>query len=276
MNIAYQAVVLFIYMLPGVIFRRRMSTAGHFRQERTLADEFAGSVLAAIVAHFVWITIINGAAHCFQTPRVSLEAAFEHVMGQFGKDSNQLNPAIRAVTDNTFYVVVYFVSISAAAAYVGDLVRIYRKTCDRSIFDWLEDEPSVERFKTWAAFIPEPRPDSAAVGMLATIVDVGKTAYLYVGQIEHIQWASSGDPDTFFLTDVIRREFNATSDKPRATADGAETESRPGEADDTERGIDLGDPDRFYQIEGDVFIIRASEAKTLNVLVYYLEPAEPA
>lgn len=120
MNIAYTALVLFIYILPGIVFRKSMSTAGQFRQQRSLADELAQSVLFAAVGHVVWIPLSDAvSAGLFGGPKVDIAAALEHAMGQFGKDSAQLGPAIAAVADHLVAVVLYFGTLNAAMFAVG-------------------------------------------------------------------------------------------------------------------------------------------------------------
>jgi hypothetical protein len=86
---------------------------------------------------------------------------------------------------------------------------------------------------------------------LTTVVELGKTAYLYAGVLQETMFRANGDPEGFFLSDARRR--------PLTDADGIEPE--PGQG-------------RFHPIAGDRFFIRLSEAKTLNIVGCLIEAEE--
>ena len=92
--------------------------------------------------------------------------------------------------------------------------------------------------------------------LLSTVVELGGVAYLFVGCLEEIHWADDGHPDRFVLSGVIRRPL-ADDEDPEAAV-----KQLGGDAGDEEE-----EDGRFYSILGDKFIIRATEAKTLNILI---------
>ena len=200
MNFAYPALVLLLYALPGIIFRKHLSTAGQFRQARTVADEFAPSVAWAIAWHVAWISICQ----LLPVPAVSLRSALIHKMMRWS-----------------------------------------------SLFKLVDDhEPEDQRFKDWSKFFkPEPN-DAVVICTLTAIVEYGKSAYLLVGTLIEPVFGPDGNPERFVLRDVMRR--------PLSSAD--------------ENNNEATNEDGFHEIRGDSFVLRASEAKTLNIVYNYIRP----
>jgi hypothetical protein len=251
MSVAFPALVLFMYVLPGIIFRRSVSTAGQFRQHRSVADELAQGVVLACVGHALWISISN----CFGRP-VDLQAAVMSAVGQYGKDSVGLDSSIRALTENVWWVLWYFISLNGFAFGLGRLIRWARDRNWRPLkaFDSFDDEPGAERFKEWSGILVDRSADQTIVPLLSTVVELGGVAHLFVGCLEEIHWSDDGHPDRFVLSGVIRRLL-ADDEDPEVAV-----EQLGGDAEEEEDG-------RFYSILGDKFIIRATEAKTLNILI---------
>lgn len=246
MSIAFQALVLFAIMLPGIVLRKRMSTAGMFRQPRSLTDELAQSLIYAALAHAAWVPL------CAVIPGgrpVSLKVVLLLALGQFGANQTELAGAITAIEGNGPRIILYFVSLTLAAALVGTFARwgAEKQEWVRSILGWIEDrEPGEERARDWKRFLmvtsgtpPEPE----TVVLLTTVVELGKTAWLYVGRLEQTIFRPDGDPEGFVLSEVSRR--------PLTDEDGKEP--APGEGN-------------YHDIEGDRFVIRLSETRTLNIL----------
>ena len=107
MNLAFSAVVIFLYVLPGIIVRRSGSLAGRFRRERQVAEEVAES--------FLWAAIIHGVALpvCWMLSPVSgvtpdLSAALALAAGGYHDDGGK---SLSAVTEYPFSVLLYFLSV---------------------------------------------------------------------------------------------------------------------------------------------------------------------
>lgn len=254
MSIAFQALVLFAIILPGIVLRKRMSTAGMFRQPRTLTDELAQSLIYATLAHAAWIPlcgIIPGGRP------VNLKVVLLLALGQFGANQNELAGAINAFEGHGPRIVVYFVSLTLATALLGTLLRwsADRWRPFRDVLGWIEDrEPGEERARDWKNFLKvtsDKRPESGTVVLLTTVIELGKTAWLYVGRLEHTIFRPDGDPEGFVLSQVSRR--------PLTDADGHEPD--PGQG-------------HYHDIEGDRFVVRLSETRTLNILMQNLDSIE--
>ena len=260
MNFAYPALVLVVYALPGIIFRKHVSTAGQFRQTRAIADEFAPSIAWAMAWHAMWI----GFCRILPVPDVSLNSALMHATGQYGPNGLHADDAMNAVSQFPGAVAAYFISINLAAFLAASAIRTYRlglwtKENFRSFIGlnslvrMVDDhEPADQRFREWAKFLkPEP-PDAVVVCTLTAIVEFGKSAYVLVGTLVDPVFGPDGNPERFVLRDVMRR--------PLASADVNEFEAV------NEEG--------FHEIRGDSFVLRASEAKTLNIIYNYLRTVE--
>lgn len=121
MNVAFPALVLVFYVLPGIILRRGWS---HTKQvaSKSFVDDIALGILWACMLHAIWI----GIAYLLSTP-VDVKSALMHGIGQYGKDSQYLNHAIDAVQNNIWQIVLYFLSINGVAFLLGWLAHSLRK-----------------------------------------------------------------------------------------------------------------------------------------------------
>lgn len=91
--------------------------------------------------------------------------------------------------------------------------------------------------------------------MISAIVEVAKDAVLYVGILDDFFFDSDGNLDRLILQGVARRPLSA--DKK------------------VEQEIEATDQ-RFYEIDGDSFVLRYQDVKTLNVQYVKLGKVEPA
>ena len=92
--------------------------------------------------------------------------------------------------------------------------------------------------------------------MISAIVEVAKDAVLYVGVLDDFFFDSDGNLDRLILQSVARRPLSA--DKNTAPPEGAASD------------------ERFYDIDGDSFVLRYQDVKTLNVQYVKLTTSEPA
>jgi hypothetical protein len=240
MNLALPAVVVFVLLLPGFIFRSRLK-----RVERTSLDfsPFGAVVAEAIFfaggLHAVWLGV------CYLMRGLSPDLAL--LLSLMAPSPTPLL-AIERIGAQGNQVVEYVASMFAAAYAVPAAMRwaITRWRWDRA-GHWLSP---LARFHqapwyyllTGADFEPDELPDYIRV---TAVVDVGKGAVLYRGTLE--EWFTNPDDgqlDRLVLSAAARRPFDR--DKPSETT----------EADETER---------FYAIDGDYFVLRYEHTLSLNV-----------
>ena len=243
MNVALPALLFFLIVLPGFLFRSRLKLA-----EQTSLDYspfgrvVTEALLWSIALHGVWLALASTAGITLRT---------DALLGLMSSSADRQAVAIDAVSASSLRVFAYFTSLYVFAFVVPYAVRvaISRARLDRagaplsSIFRF--HEAPWYYLLTGADFAEAEQPDYILV---AAIVDVAGAATLYVGTLADFFFDPDGHLDRVVLENVSRRPIS--SDK------------RP------------DDHERFYPIEGDYFVIRYAEATTLNVQYVKLQEAD--
>lgn len=250
MNVALPALIVFIILLPGFIFR-----SGLKRAERISVDfspfgrVVAEAVLWSVFVHSAWLTLSY----------VLFSRQFDPVvfMNLLGSVTGSQARAAQQVGAEFTWIAAYFVSLIVASHVVPIFVRnaISKFRLDRY------DAPfsSVFRFHdapwyyllTGADFEEDEEPDFIYI---SAIVEVAKEAVLYVGILDDFYFDADGQLDRLILQKVSRRPI--ASDKP------------------VEQLLNEKIVRRFYPIDGDNFVLRYSEAITLNVQYIKLTATE--
>lgn len=252
MNIALPALVAFLLLFPGFIFRARFKLA-----ERTSLDfspfgrVAADAILWALFAHLLWLFLSFFLFSQRFEPAVLLKL--------LSSAPNSQAEAISAVSRDFRWIASYFGSLFLAALVVPVVLRsqIAKHRLDRatarfsSIFRF-HDAPWYYLL-TGADFPEEEKPDLI---MISAIVEVAKDAVLYVGVLDDFFFDSEGKLDRLILQGVARRPLSA--DKKTASPKGGAND------------------ERFYDIDGDSFVLRYEEVKTLNVQYVKLTTTELA
>jgi hypothetical protein len=249
MNVALPALIVFFLLLPGFIFRTNLK-----RAERTSLDfspfgqVVAEAILWALALHLFWLI----------ASRLFFQHDFEPVvlMKLLSSAPGIQADATDAVGRQFDWIAAYFATLLIVSFALPKLIRhvISRYRLDRA------DAPLSPVFRfhqapwyyllTGADFKPEEAPDFIVV---SAIVEVGKEAVLYVGVLDEFYVDAEGQLDRVVLQGVARRPIGA--DKTGAAEAGAaET--------------------RFYAVDGDSFVLRYSEAITLNIQYVRLTPED--
>jgi hypothetical protein len=241
MNVAFPALVAFLILLPGFVFRSRLKLA-----ERTSLDYspfgqiVTEGIFWAVAAHTLWLSLTYFFLSRTVDPTLLLKLLVSEQNGQ--------SAATAAVGRDFGWVSAYFITLLFASYAMARLARIlvtrYRLDREGARFN------SVFRFHlapwyyllTGADFKTGEVPDFIVV---SAIVNVAGKAYLYTGILEEFFVDAEGKLDRLVLQEVMRRPI--ASDKPVQEAEASEASSR------------------FYPIDGDYFVLRYSEAITLNV-----------
>ena len=244
MNVALPAIIVFLLVLPGFIFRDRYK-----RTERTVLDYapfgrvVAEAVLWAAALHAIWLAgawLFRG--HFFR---------LDILMGLLSASPTAQARAIEDLDRQADWLAEYFASLLLASLLIPIVLRsvITRWRLDR-FGHWLAP---VVRFHDapWyyllsgADFAKEELPDLIKI---SAIVDVAGEPYLYQGFLDDFYFNPDGELDRLVLEEASRRPL--ANDKPKP--DGGK---QAGAVDE-----------RFYPIDGDYFVLRYSEAITLNVV----------
>lgn len=245
MNVALPAIVIFFVLLPGFIIRTRLK-----RAERTSLDfspfgeVVAEAVVWSVLAHCLWILLAYALAGQVFQPLVLLKLLSGAVTVQEG--------AAIAFAASFWWVTFYFVSL-LVAAFVFPIVSraiITKYRLDRSgaRFSYIFRFHNAPWYYllTGADFADDDAPDMV---LISAIVEVAKDAVLYVGVLDEFYVDSEGQLDRLVLQNVARRPLSR--DKPLAETNG-------------EAGRNT-EASRFYEVDGDSFVLRYSEAITLNI-----------
>ncbi len=250
MNIAFSAVLIVLLVLPGVIFNKCRSVSGRFRSQHQIVDELFPSLGAAAVAHFIWVLgcwLLSGWTGLY----VDTEAVLLLVAGQLGRHKDSVD-AIEAVSKHPFAVSLYFSSLLLACFYAGRLHKWFRlrrhgQVNALRVFS-AEDESQARRFAEWAETLPVDIPQSGITRIIivASVV-IGSKSYLYAGLLKKVFWdESTGEPEWFQLCSTLRRDI--LDDKPPEKSS-----------------------EKWYDVEGESFMIRFSTIDTLNLIYSALE-----
>ncbi len=250
MNIALPAIIVFILLLPGFIFRSSLK-----RAERVSVDfspfgrVVAEAVLWAIGLHAVGLTFTHWVCSRGLDPVVLMNLLSSVPAGQAS--------AGQVVGGQFNAIAAYIVALLVASHLVPICLRtvISRLRLDRADAYF----SSVFRFHhaPWyyllsgADFKKDEIPDFILV---SAIVEVANGAYLYIGVLDDFHFDSEGQLDRLILQKVSRRPI--ADDKPPENERNGTEELR------------------FYPIDGDNFVLRYSEAITLNVQYVKLMTAE--
>jgi hypothetical protein len=247
MNFALPAILLFLIVLPGFMFRSRLKLV-----EQTTLDyspfgrAVAGGVLWAITLHLVWLVLTYALGWTLRP---------DALIGLLSSSPQLQDVAVAAVSTSALRVLAYFLSLYAFALFVPPMVRsaISRWGLDRadarfaSLFRF--SEAPWYYLLTGADFVEPPSGVS-----VAAVVDVGGHPYLYVGILVSFFFDATGQLDRLVLESVARRPLSR---------------DKPGDDD-----LVTDDTQRFYEVEGTYFVLRYAEIVTLNVKYFRLEPIE--
>ena len=239
MNIALPAILVFLIVLPGFLFRSRLK-----RAELTSLDYspfgrvVTGAFLWAVALHCLWLSL----AAWLGSPLRS-----DVLLRLLWLPSTHSDETVAAVQASATRILVYFATLYAFAFVVPTGLRV-------AISHWRLDRDgtalsSIFRFHeapwyyllTGADFEKHDQPDYIQV---AAIVDAAGTPTLYVGVLSQFFFDPAGQLDRVVLTNVQRRELASDRSADSGVADR---------------------PRRFYEIVGDYFVIRYAEAITFNV-----------
>jgi len=188
------------------------------------------------------------------------------LLGSYGHEEEYFAEALKSVTEHPYKIFFYFITLYAASAGFGYLGHyIVRK------FKW-DRKTKVLRFNNeWYYLLsgeitefydyPERLPPVDGV-YLTAVVHHSDTDYLYRGIVSDFFFDKTGNLDRVLLTLAHRRTLSA---------------DREEEQEFSEEEIS----NRYYNIEGDFFLLKYSEMSTVNIDFFFVEDevegeAEPA
>lgn len=249
MNIAFSAIVALAIVLPGLItvrLRRRKSDYP-IPPPPPWSIEAAAVILAATVLHTGACALVEFLAYCgIISVHINLDSVLMLMVGKYGENDSAFAATISSVTQFPGYVVSYFLGLCVFASCIAiEYGSAFDEYFRKRMFDSDPEDRIWEKFFT---------PDESYSTVVSVVVELGGTAYLYLGLLESVHFDQSGRQlDRLALSDVYRR--NLLDDRPPVGAQDDRVEDPQAKSN----------MDRFYRIHGDMFILRYAEVKTLNV-----------
>lgn len=247
MNVALPALIAFFILLPGFIFRTKLK-----RAERTTLDfspfgqVVAEAILWALVLHLAWLWVSFAVfRHAFE-PTILMKLLSSAPQAQ--------SDATEAVGAQFNWIGAYFATQICVSYLLPAIVRIAitHFRLDRAdarfsaVFRY--HQAPWYYLLTGADFEAKDAPD---IIIVSAIVEVGKEAVLYVGILDDFYFNADGELDRLILQSVARRPISA----------------------DKSAGPPALNPEsRFYNVDGDSFVLRYKEAITLNIQYVRLTP----
>lgn len=252
MNVALPTLIVFFLLLPGFIFRTNLK-----RAERTSLDfspfgqVAAEAILWALALHAAWL--------------YGSHLIFKHdfepvVLLSLLSSAPAVQADATAAVGRQFNWIAGYLSTLTGLSYT--LPKVIRYIISRYRLDRAGAKfSSIFRFHqapwyyllTGADFAPEDAPDFIVV---SAIVEIAKEAVLYVGILDEFYVDAEGKLDRLVLQGVARRAI--AKDKHAGASEDGNADAR------------------FYAVDGDNFVLRYSEAITLNIQYVRLTPETTA
>jgi hypothetical protein len=260
-NIAFSALLVFLLLLPGFLFRTYFKRAEKIVLDvKPFGQAAIDAFLAAIVLDLAWYWATVAATG----RRADFQTLFTLIAGE---KSAELESAIARLAADPWHPGLFFGTLYAFAILAAFLLR-------RGVTRWRLDRRGAPlanflRFDTpwYYLFTGYDRPAAPNGVAIGAVVSLGGTAYLYTGVLVEYFLDDQGQLNRLVLASAARRPLSedAPQDDQALTGEWVETGGSAGAA---------GAPaeERFYPIEGDYFVLRYSEVSTLNVRYLDLSP----
>lgn len=253
MNIAFPAFLILLLVLPGIIFRYAY-LRGKWGSNSpfviiSITDEVAYGLFFAILLHTVWACVLFPLRWVFGV-HIQLDSVLMLLIGNYGQDNGELSSAVASVTTYPIYVAGYFLGL-----YVISYILGYCLHCSVRNHGWDSKFQALHFRNEWYYLLSgEFLGDSVTNAdgtYFTTVVEQKDAAYLYRGILLGYYFDQSGNFDKVVLGLAHRRTLN--------------DDREIGEEHKREGG------DKYYEIVGDLFVIRALEMRTINIEFFRLD-----
>lgn len=258
MNLAFQALLFFLLLLPGLLLRSNYN--GRIAKELVLPQNYPPFsreairvLIYAVLLNVLWVVLSNVIGQ-WNGYYVDLKSVQFLLMGDYS-DTQMQQRAINSVTDHPIKVFLYFFSLYVFSTYFGfklhKTIREYGldKKCKFFRFNnqWhylltgeIMEFPETEENPTEVDFV-----------FVSAVVD----SYLYVGTVADYELDGRGNLARLILQQAYRRKLSD-------------------DADSVDEQPDLESDSRYYRIKGDYFLLDCDKTRNLNIDYWYLPEEE--
>jgi hypothetical protein len=244
-NVAFPALLTFLLILPGFIFRGAFT-----RSERTQLDnrpftsETVKSLILAILLHALWLQL----SKLFTPITIDYQVFLTLFTAARG---DLLELAINRSAAHMPAFISYLLSIYISSYLLGLVAQklVINLKLDRHplLSDFFRfDTPWFYLFKGF-----NDEGEGADFVKLAVTVQQVEATYLYYGILEDFYLTDSGNLDRIILSSVVRRQL--ISDETLTDMDESPQESKA---------------IRFYEISGDRLVFKYHDITSLNIEYY--------
>jgi hypothetical protein len=262
MNIALGALLIFILLFPGIIFRIAYLSVPYSRKtfKSSLIDELILSIIPALIIQITGLCILES----ITSFRFDIESFYKLLI------SSDENVDFTWIRNSLPGFVLYTIVINMIALILGYLTRKYvlKNKYDykfqflRVHNDWyyiltgkiIEFPNQKEEYK---------RIDTVWLDILATGSDGD---VIYSGTLKEFILSKEEGIDRIYLSDVRRRKL-----KDDAGVDDDDTEVTEINIKENGTADTLEIDKRYYSMPGDYFVIPYSQIKNINIIYYNLE-----
>ena len=245
MNIAFPALIIFLLVLPGIIFRSASSHAGRYRVTQPLSDEIGRSVIAAIIINAVFLQLANLFGQILLGLEVDPGIVLDLLNGKVEKTAPGSSVGAAHITQFPGLICLYLLGMYSAAYGAGAVVKGIQRRAKTGVIRLLQNEPHALRFEEWQQTIYHGEKGEELWITICAVVPIAGSAYLFRGRLVDVFFDGSGTPERFVIEEPDRRKIGNEHDFKHH--------------DNT-----------VYPIRGTNFILRYSEIVTLNFLHYVL------
>jgi hypothetical protein len=261
-NLAFQALLLLLLILPGVLFQYAYYH-GKLSKEVSLPFTFpaiTGRTIKALAfacgLHGLWLLVWTRVL-CLPA---NLKLVLYFLIGSHS-DKALLDRALDATSASAGQVSLYFIALYAISGTSGTVASLLVRRAG-----WDRKYPFFRFDNEWNyVFTGEVREFTADPGALtpisgtyvSVVLELGGRPFLYVGILVDYYFDRSGNLDRLLLSSAVRRDFS----QDRA-------HSSPEDTDPPQSGTG---EERFYAIDGDYLVVRYSDIKNLNIKYLYVE-----
>ena len=243
MDFALPAVILILIFSPGAVFWYFFTRQENVSLDSSpLAKLFLAGLLLSTVLHSVWLTVGYCFGYLFKLKIMLM------LLGDFDSHVSEISASLES---NYKSIIFYWLTLLPASVALG---RFLRRTIEKKQWDrgesWINEALRLD--STWHYLFsggtskPKSESDKIDAILIAAIVEFDGKPYLYRG----------------FLNEYVLKDGNTLDrliiEAPQRRPLGLDKESE-----------DQDDDSRFYTIDGDYFVLRYDEIKTLNV--YYID-----
>lgn len=240
MNIALPAIIIFSLVLPGFIVRTNIRRASKTSLDFSpFGKMVATSLMWAAALHIIWIflTLI------FTGNRFDPAILMGLLSAEKSLQASSIERTAAQFGDISFYFITLYIACPLFPKVVRFFVDKYSLDGIHSSSSWIFRFDDADWFYLFSGvdFKKGEKPDFISI---SAVVEVGKESYIYKGALDDYFTDSDGELTRIVLSGASRRKLEN---------DKFSCEDQPSE------------DQRFYEINGDYFVLKYDEISSLNV-----------